>query len=93
MTITMSDPSRTLSRTLSPPNSTLSKEIGRLVYQARTQRRLSQQQLAEASGFTHSFISKIESGARAPSIEALTQILAAMNLQLRIEETPDEADG
>ena len=43
--------------------------------------RISQSKLAERAGFDHSYVSRLESGARMPTREAVLQIAAALNLE------------
>jgi transcriptional regulator with XRE-family HTH domain len=46
----------------------------------RDRRRLSQSRLAEAAGFDHSYVSRLESGTRMPTREAVTKLAEAMGL-------------
>ena len=46
----------------------------------RETRRVSQSKLAERAGFDHSYVSRLESGARTPTREAVLQLAGAMTL-------------
>lgn len=46
----------------------------------RDRTRLSQSRLAEAAGFDHSYVSRLESGSRMPTREAVLKLSAAMQL-------------
>lgn len=46
----------------------------------RDRSRLSQSRLAEAAGFDHSYVSRLESGSRMPTRDAVLKLAAAMNL-------------
>lgn len=54
--------------------------FGRLLEAMRLNRSLSQAHLAERAGFDHSYVSRLESGARAPTRETVTAISDAMAL-------------
>ena len=47
----------------------------------RDRRRLSQSRLAEAAGFDHSYVSRLESGSRMPTRDAVTKLAEAMHLE------------
>ena len=46
----------------------------------REVRRVSQSKLAERAGFDHSYVSRLESGARTPTREAVMQLAGALGL-------------
>jgi transcriptional regulator with XRE-family HTH domain len=46
----------------------------------RDRSRLSQSRLAEAAGFDHSYVSRLESGSRMPTRDAVLKLAAAMSL-------------
>ncbi len=46
----------------------------------REARRVSQSKLAERAGFDHSYVSRLESGARTPTRDAVEQLAKAMDL-------------
>lgn len=46
----------------------------------RARARLSQSRLAEAAGFDHSYVSRLESGGRLPTRDAVVKLAAAMQL-------------
>lgn len=55
-------------------------EISRLVFAHRVARGLKVVELAEASGLSHSTISKVENGVRAPSLETLEALAKGLQL-------------
>ncbi len=48
--------------------------------QSREQKRLSQSRLAAAAGFDHSYVSRLESGSRTPTRDAVLKLSAALAL-------------
>lgn len=60
--------------------------FGRSLRALRLQRGLSQTQLARDAGFDHSYVSRLESGDRAPSREAVMRLAHELGL------TPDQRD-
>ena len=63
---------------------------GNLLKVARGQIGVSQRQLAELAGMPQSTIARIESGTRQPSLPVLARILAAADLEIRINLAPYE---
>lgn len=59
--------------------------IGTILRRARTERSLSQAEVAEISGVKQSNISAIENGRRKPSAETLQRLLAACGFELLAE--------
>lgn len=55
--------------------------FGRALKHIREARNLSQSKLAERANFDHSYVSRLESGARSPTRDAVEAIVAAMGLQ------------
>ena len=55
-------------------------EFGPLLKQFRETRRVSQSKLAKRAGFDHSYVSRLESGARTPTREAIEQLANALEL-------------
>ena len=51
-----------------------------LLREYRDRRRLSQSRLAEAAGFDHSYVSRLESGTRMPTRDAVVKLADAMGL-------------
>ena len=51
-----------------------------MLRELRDRRRLSQSRLAEAAGFDHSYVSRLESGTRMPTREAVVKLADAMGL-------------
>ncbi len=64
---------------------------GNVLRTARARAGLSQRELAAAAHVPQSTIARIESGARQPSLPVLTRILAAVDLELRINVTDYDA--
>lgn len=58
--------------------------IGSSIRIARIQRNLNQKELAERSGITDNFLSRIESGTREPSWSTLQAIAKGMGLPLTV---------
>ncbi|MBX6342854.1 MAG: helix-turn-helix transcriptional regulator [Thermomicrobiaceae bacterium] len=54
--------------------------FAQLLKQYRESVRMSQSRLAEASGFDHSYVSRLESGNRMPTREAVTKLADALEL-------------
>lgn len=54
--------------------------FGATLKQYREERRVSQSKLAERAGFDHSYVSRLESGARTPTREAVSQLAIALQL-------------
>jgi transcriptional regulator with XRE-family HTH domain len=55
-------------------------EFGRLLKGLREGRRVSQSKLAERADFDHSYVSRLESGARMPTREAVERLARALGL-------------
>lgn len=65
----------------------MSATFGVVLKQFRETRRVSQSKLAERAGFDHSYVSRLESGARTPTRDAVEQLSNAMELaQLQQDE-------
>ena len=56
-------------------------EFGTLLKQLREQHGVSQSKLAERADFDHSYVSRLESGARMPTRDAVDRLGQAMNLE------------
>jgi transcriptional regulator with XRE-family HTH domain len=54
--------------------------FGSRLKQLREGSRVSQSKLAERAGFDHSYVSRLESGARTPTREAVSQLAGALQL-------------
>ena len=52
-----------------------------LLREYRDRRRLSQSRLAESAGFDHSYVSRLESGTRMPTRDAVAKLSDAMGLE------------
>ncbi len=55
--------------------------FGPVLKQFREDRRVSQSKLAERAGFDHSYVSRLESGARTPTRDAVQQLGEALGLE------------
>ena len=55
--------------------------FGSTLKRFREARRVSQSKLAERAGFDHSYVSRLESGARTPTRDAVEQLAKAMELE------------
>jgi transcriptional regulator with XRE-family HTH domain len=58
----------------------VSESFGAVLKQFREARRVSQSKLAERAGFDHSYVSRLESGARTPTRDAVEQLSNALEL-------------
>ncbi len=56
-------------------------EFGALLKSMREKRNVSQSKLAERADFDHSYVSRLESGARMPTREAVDRLGHALNLE------------
>jgi len=56
------------------------KLVGRNVARIRREKRLTQEQLAERSGFSQQYLSGLERGRRNPTIVSLYEIAAALGV-------------
>ncbi|MDQ4100180.1 MAG: helix-turn-helix transcriptional regulator [Chloroflexota bacterium] len=54
--------------------------FGKVLKRFREVRRVSQSKLAERAGFDHSYVSRLESGARTPTRDAVEQLSRALDL-------------
>ncbi len=54
--------------------------FGRVLKGFREERRVSQSKLAKRAGFDHSYVSRLESGARTPTRDAVEQLAGALEL-------------
>ena len=57
-----------------------SDQFGGTLKRFREARRVSQSKLAERAGFDHSYVSRLESGARTPTRDAVQQLSEALEL-------------
>ncbi len=55
-------------------------DFGSTLKRFREARRVSQSKLAERAGFDHSYVSRLESGARTPTRDAVVQLAQALDL-------------
>lgn len=56
-------------------------QFGATLKRHRETRRVSQSKLAERAGFDHSYVSRLESGARTPTRDAVQQLAEALGLE------------
>jgi len=68
-------------------------EFGALLKQYREARRVSQSKLAERAEFDHSYVSRLESGARMPTREAVERLAEAMGLEQSAQDALLAAAG
>jgi transcriptional regulator with XRE-family HTH domain len=66
--------------------------VGRNVQRARQGKAWTQEQLAEASGFSQQYISGLERGRRNPTIVTLYELALALDVSHMDLVRPDEAD-
>lgn len=69
------------------------EDLARLVMWRRQALGLSQQQLAERMGTSHSAISRIEGGQHATSVETLRRLAAALDSKLVVGFVASESEG
>lgn len=68
-------------------------DFGGMLKAMRETRRISQSKLAERADFDHSYVSRLESGARMPTREAVERLAAAMTMGQAEEDTLLAAAG
>ncbi len=71
----------------------MSTEFGTLLKQLREQVAVSQSKLAERADFDHSYVSRLESGARMPTRDAVDRLGEAMGLDLNARDALLAAAG
>lgn len=64
--------------------------VGRNVRRIRLEKGLSQEQFAEASGFTQQYLSGLETGRRNPTIVTLYELASALGVEHLVLVAPDE---
>lgn len=60
-------------------------ELRRIIYQARTRKELTQQQLADATGIHRTDICKLEQGLSNPSYKTLQRIAEGLGMRVKLE--------
>lgn len=65
---------------------------GNLLKQERTRKKISQQELAELSGFTKRAIAYWESGKRKMTLESAEKVFGVLKMRLIIERRSDDAE-
>ena len=73
---------------IAPEGGYLFAQIADDVATRRTERGLSQRELAELTGTTQSAIARLERGGRPPRIDTLLRIAVALDCDLRVELRP-----
>ena len=66
------------------------KGITDAIAEARTQRNITQQELADRTGIAQTEISRLENGTRNPSIKILQRLAEGMDMNLEICFTPKD---
>jgi transcriptional regulator with XRE-family HTH domain len=61
----------------------LQQKLGRRIAEVRRQRKLTQEQLAEAIGCSVEFISLVERGVNAPSVAGLEKFADALKIEVK----------
>ena len=61
---------------------TIEQKLGRRIAHVRQKARLTQAQLAEASGYSEDFIGLVERGINAPSVSGLERIAKAVHVPI-----------
>jgi len=61
----------------------LQQKLGRRIAEVRRQRKLTQEQLAEAIGCSVEFISLVERGVNAPSVAGLEKFADALKMEVK----------
>ena len=61
----------------------IKKQLGQRIAELRKSARLTQEDLAEKANYSVEFISFVERGINAPSIEGCARIAAALNLKIK----------
>jgi transcriptional regulator with XRE-family HTH domain len=59
------------------------KQLGRQIAALRRSKKLTQEKLAEKSGYSVEFISLVERGVNAPSVEGCERIARALHVSLK----------
>jgi transcriptional regulator with XRE-family HTH domain len=70
--------------------STRKKEIGLVISKKRNELGLTQQEVADATGFSRNYISDMENGRYAPSLDALSKLAVVLNIDLNFLRTMTE---
>jgi transcriptional regulator with XRE-family HTH domain len=65
-----------------------SREVATLLMKLRSERGLSQRQLANLAGVTPAYISQLESGMANPSVRRLNAVLRAAGMRLALQALP-----
>ncbi|MFN3249392.1 helix-turn-helix transcriptional regulator [Roseibium album] len=68
------------------------KMLGRNVQRIRQEKRLTQEQLAEISGFSQQYISGLEKGRRNPTIVTIYEIASALEVSHMDLVRPDDQE-
>lgn len=69
------------------------KVLGAAIRNARLEKKLTQEQLAELAGITSIHLKQLESGRRRPSINVLYKLARMLNISIDAVFFPERADG
>ena len=67
--------------------------VMRAIADARAERNLTQEQVAELTGIAQAEISKLENGTRNPSVKLLQRLADGLGYTLKVEFVPKGTDG
>ena len=67
--------------------------VMRAIADARAERNLTQEQVAELTGIAQAEISKLENGTRNPSVKLLQRLADGLGYTLKVEFVPKGKDG
>lgn len=62
----------------------IEKKLGQRIAELRNKARLTQEELAEKSGYSTEFISLVERGVNSPSVAGLQRIADALKCEVRV---------
>jgi len=77
---------------------TIAQLFGKILQKIREEKGLSQERLAQSSGYHRTYISMLERGLRTPTLEAIFNIaialgVSASSIVLQIEQMPNALDS
>ena len=79
-------------RALKEKNCQPETEVIRAILEARIEQNITQKELARRTGIDQGDISKLEYGARNPSLKLLKRLAKGLNMKLKIEFVPMDED-
>jgi len=71
----------------------LAQSLGRQIARLRKRSRLTQEQFAEATGYSVEFISLVERGVNSPTVAGIERIAKALHVEPKVLFTFDEKEG